>query len=156
MADAAARGKDKATNWADPQLMEAILTQIIAVGKVAFMTSKANLKPNATTGTAGVQYNQKEVWTNERDGIITMLKKHPQKLFENVTWAKEPHVALLQAVERYLNANAHLYTPGMEQAEPAAAAVQPRLKRTIFPIKTTYHSRVELTDYCLQKKNGAP
>ena len=109
--------REKPTNWTEPALMEAILTQVLASGKQAFMTHKANVKANPNMGIEGVQYNQKEVWTNERDGIIPMLKKHPQKLFANVNWPRE-HVSLVQAVERFLNAHDYLYTPGKEQGLP--------------------------------------
>ena len=51
----------KATNWAAPEFMEPILTQILSAGKEAFMTVKANVKANPTTGVVARQYNQREV-----------------------------------------------------------------------------------------------
>lgn len=113
--------KEKATDWAAPQLMEAILTQILAAGIDAFMTQKANIKANATLGIAARTYNQKDVWMKAPDGIIPCLQRHPLKLFANVIWPQEAHTALLQAVNRYLAVNRNLYTEGMEQAEDAEA-----------------------------------
>ena len=107
--------------------MEPILVQIIGVGVNAFMTVKANVPANATLRTPKKEYNQKAVWTNEQDGIITLLKRHaaanPESVLARAPWPTDPtnHVPVIQAVERFIAANKHLYTEGMEQGEDAPA-----------------------------------
>ena len=107
--------------------MEPILVQIIGVGVNAFMTVKANVPANATLRTPKKEYNQKAVWTNEQDGIITVLKRHaaanPESALARAPWLTDPtnHVPVIQAVERFIAANKHLYTEGMEQGEDAPA-----------------------------------
>ena len=120
MADEKASSASSRVTWTDPKIMLPILTQIISVGEVAFMTQEANVKANPTLGIEAQTYNQKDVWLNKTSGIITLLK-HPEfGPLKHVPWP-DNHAAVLQAVARYVNSHAHLHTPGQEQAEPAAA-----------------------------------
>ena len=74
----------KAINWTLPGRMEALLTQIVSVGQLAFLTHKANIKEDKTRGIKAVSYSQKEVWTNATDGTMMMLKGNT-KLFKDVS-----------------------------------------------------------------------
>ena len=55
---------------------EALFTQLIPAGQKAWLTQQANVKPDKVTGRGGQTYNQKEIWMNKKDGILTMLAKH--------------------------------------------------------------------------------
>ena len=118
----AAPPKEKTVNWTDPKIMEPLLNQIIDAEKEAFMTVKANVKENLAMGISAKSYNQKEVWMHPENGILPKLVKLSPP-FRNLTLPKNAHQAALQAVERFLlkPSSAALYTPGMEQAEPAPA-----------------------------------
>ena len=102
----------KRISWTEARDL-ALLVQIIAKGVTAFVTSRANTKEKKT-------YNQMEAWTNSEDGILTLLAQHPE--FAGVQMpAFQSVINHVTAADGLLKKHKHLYTPGMEQAEPAAA-----------------------------------
>ena len=63
-------------DWKKSGRMQALLSQVISVGVTAFLSGKANVKADAARGIKAQTYDQKAVWTNPVNGILTMLKKH--------------------------------------------------------------------------------
>ena len=108
--------KDK-MNWEINRRKEMLFQQIIGVGFVAFLTNRANIKPD-NAGKGGVQYDKKNTW-NEK--ILEPLKLAAE--FADAKWP-EDHQAVLNYVERIILKNKHLYTPGEEQNEPAAPGTE--------------------------------
>lgn len=134
----------KAPNWTDPDLMLPILNQILFTGQEAFLTKLANRKPNETTGDEGESYDQKETWMNADTGIITLLKK--LTVFKDIKWPQEPHVAVLQAVNRFVDANKDRFTPGREQAERAPAGTEGTKDETFTSVHQAVVAVAELRD----------
>ena len=110
---------ERTLDWKKPGRLEALFSQVISAGQKAFLSSDANLP--ATKDKPEEKYCIKDAWTNAQDGIMTMLKKH-----ENFVGAPWPmtHDSLLNTVKRTLEKHKHLYTQGMEQAEPADAGTE--------------------------------
>jgi len=108
-------------NWKLPGRDEALFAQIIHVGQDVFLNSHANLKADKH-GKGGVTYDQKAVWTNTDDGILTMLAKHPA--FAGATLPS--YNSVINHVGTVLAKKEHacLFKPGMEQAEPADAGTE--------------------------------
>ena len=103
--------KQSRIKWTEARNI-ALLAQIVVKGVAAFVTSKANSKEKT--------YNQAEAWANEEDGIIPLLWQHPE--FAGVQQpAMQSVINHVTAADGLLKKYKHLYTPGMEQAEPAAA-----------------------------------
>ena len=113
--------KAAAIDYKKHKRFEAVLSQIISAGVSAFLTHKANVKGDTKLGIDEKVYCQEAVWTNEKNGIITMLKRHES--FDGCVFPKG-YASVLQAVDRLLEQRKHLYTSGMEQAEPAAAGTE--------------------------------
>ena len=111
---------EKQMNWEKNNRKEMLFEQITVKGVDAFLTYKANIKPDKN-GKGGKTFNKKDVWENPDDGIMTMLKQASQ--FEGVPWPKD-FQGVVNYVDRVLKHNKHLFTPGMEQAEPAAAGTK--------------------------------
>lgn len=108
--------KDK-MNWEINKRKEMLFQQIIGVGAVSFLTNRANINPDPA-GKGGVQYDKKSTWNKK---ILEPLKQAAE--FAGAKWP-EDHQAVLNYVERIMKANKHLYTPGEEQNEPAAAGTE--------------------------------
>ena len=73
----------KEMNWEINGRKERLFSQIIVAGVKAFLTNRANVKPDAR-GRGGQTYEKKLVWENPTDGIITMLKK--SEAFRDAVW----------------------------------------------------------------------
>ena len=108
--------KDK-MDWDVNKRKELLFQQIIGVGAKAFLTNRANIKPN-NDGTGGVQYDKKNIW-NEK--ILEPLKKAAE--FAGAVWPID-HQGVLNYVERIISKSKHLYTSGEEQNEPAEAGTE--------------------------------
>ena len=121
--DVQVTGELKSIKWNEERDV-ALLTQIVAKGVRSFATGKAN---NPKEKDKMKKFNQGDAWTNDVDGIIPMLKAGygaKGQCFDGVKWpgyqsiinhvTGKPHGLLI--------ANAHLYTPGMEQARLRPAA----------------------------------
>ena len=61
-------------NWDIHQRKELLFTQFLVAGVKAFLTNRANCKPDAR-GKGGQTYEKKLIWENPTDGILTMPKK---------------------------------------------------------------------------------
>ena len=117
--EAPARGREQ-MNWDINHRKELLFSQIIVAGVKAFLTNRANVKPDAR-GKGGQTYEKKIIWENPTDGIITMLKK--SDAFLDAVWPSDLQ-ATINYVDRVVDRNKHLYTSGMEQAEPADAGTE--------------------------------
>ena len=73
----------KEMNWEINGRKERLFSQIIVAGVKAFLTNRANVKPDAR-GRGGQTYEKKVIWENPTDGIITMLKK--SDAFADAVW----------------------------------------------------------------------
>jgi len=93
-----------------------LFTQITASGVVSFMTCRGNKRADKS-GRGAIKYDRRETW-NGANGIITMLKTHDA--FKGAVWP-DTEEGVLQWVCRELDRNKHLFTAGLEQAEPAEA-----------------------------------
>jgi hypothetical protein len=123
---------EKSLNLMVPPRMELLLTQISSKGEESFLTHKANVKEDKVRGIKARTYCQKEVWTNTTDGILTLLAK--DDAFKGCKWPKD-HQSVLQSVERYLVQHKHLYTEGLEQAEPAEGGTEGTKDETLTPLQ---------------------
>jgi len=99
----------------------ALLAQVILTGVKAFVTSKANtakMKPEE-------KWNQEHAWTNEEDGILPMLWQGDAEFKKFKMPAYGSVLNHLTAKKTGLfDKHKHLFTPGMEQAEPAEAGTE--------------------------------
>ena len=105
----------KKMDWNKNNRKEMLFSQIVNAGPKAFLTNRANLPAKGSQ--AALKYDRKGVWLNPKDGIISMLKSTTE--FQDALWPTDED-GVIKYVERELNAHKHLYTQGMEQAEPAA------------------------------------
>ena len=99
--------KIEAINYRLNGRFEAVLSQIISVGPPAYLTHKANVKADPTKNIKEQKYSQLNVWMNETDGIITLLKRH--EAFEGCSFPST-YASVIQAVDRLLDSKKHLYT----------------------------------------------
>ena len=107
---------EKQMDWSKNGRNELLFAQVIDAGVPAFLTNRANIKPDKD-GKGGVAYDRKALWENK---ILPPLKKAEE--FNGATWPDTQGV--FNFVDRVLSANKHLYTEGMEQAEPAEAGTE--------------------------------
>ena len=74
--------KDK-MDWEINRRKEMLFQQIIGVGAVAFLTNRANIKPD-NAGKGGIQYDKKNTW-NEK--ILEPLKNAAE--FADAKWPED-------------------------------------------------------------------
>ena len=103
-------------DWDKNERKELLFTQIVGSDVNPFLTNRANIKPDKF-GRGGVSYEKKELWETK---ILPTLSK--DDAFAGVTMPE--YQAVLNFVDRVVKANKHLYTSGLEQAEPAAAGTE--------------------------------
>mmetsp|Transcript_112417 Transcript_112417/g.155251 ORF Transcript_112417/g.155251 Transcript_112417/m.155251 type:complete len:409 (+) Transcript_112417:3-1229(+) len=102
----AAKGKTR-FEWTMERKV-AVLTEVAAAGEAAFKTFKDGVAADGDART------QKEVWTHESDGILSLAKKHYS--LHGTTFPA--YGSVIASVKGWVQAGAHLYTPGKEQGEP--------------------------------------
>ena len=100
--------------WDVGGFKEQLFAQIIGCDPNAFLTQLANIKPDKH-GKGGVSYDKKATWLTK---IIAPLKA--DVAFKDAVWPSD-HQAVMNFVDRVIKANAHLFTSGREQDEPAEA-----------------------------------
>lgn len=108
--------RPKTMEWEKNGRNERLFEQIIDVGVSAFLTNRANIPPDRH-GRGGASYDKKAVWEKK---IMPPLREAAE--FADAVWPD--YQAMLNYVECVLKNNRHLYTQGMEQAEPAAAGTE--------------------------------
>ena len=113
---------EKTLDWSKHDRDQALMAQVAFAGQKAWLTQKANVKPNKVTGRGGQTYKQKEVWMNKKDGIVPMIAKH--EAFAGAPLPTEEPTAVINHVHSLLKKFAFLYTPGREQDEPAPAGTE--------------------------------
>jgi len=100
----------------------ALLTQIVATGKNAFMTAKGSKAVDDFV-------SQLDVWTNAETGIIPLLNMHAPEFKDNPI--KSTYTSVITSVRGWVQAESHLYTSGNRQGAPQA--VQRPQKVVGFP-----------------------
>ena len=93
-----------------------LMRQITSMGVASFLTCRSNKKADKS-GRGAVKYDRRATWVGP-DGIITLLQT--TDAFKGAVWP-ESEDGVLTWVIRELDRHKHLFTPGMEQAEPAEA-----------------------------------
>lgn len=104
-------------DWNVNERKELLFSQVIGVGPKAFISNRANIKPDKD-GKGGALYDKKLVWETEIIGKLKTVEN-----FKDARWPAD-HQGALNFVERVVKANDHLYKQGKEQAEPAAAGTE--------------------------------
>jgi len=108
----AAVREEKQMKWDVDDRAVIMLRQVSFSGTRAWLTLHANVK-----GSAEHQYNRKEEWKT----ITTLLKS--SEAFKTFAWPNDEQ-AIIQWIDRQLKLFKHLWTPGMEQNEPAEAGTE--------------------------------